>query len=151
MDEFRPQNGFSAKKGQIVDAGIVAVPKQPNTRDENKSIQNGDVPEDWNEKQKGQKDTDAGWMKKNGLNHFGDQNHIDIDVKHKLIRRYEVRPASVHDSNVLEELVDENNSRQDVWADSADGSAEKRETLKEDGYRGHIQPKGGRDKKLTQP
>ncbi|MDP6747795.1 MAG: transposase [Candidatus Poribacteria bacterium] len=70
-------------------------------------------PKSWHEKQKGQKDTDAGWMKKNGLNHFGDQNHLDIDVKHKLIRRDEVRPASVHDSNVLEELVDENNSRKD--------------------------------------
>ena len=90
-------------------------------------------------------------MKKNGVNHFGYKNHIDIDVKHKLIRSYEVTPASVHDSNVFEELLDENNSSKDVWADSAYGSAEKRETLKEDGCRGHIQPTGGRDKKLTQP
>ena len=56
-------------------------------------------------------------MKKNGANHFGYKNHIDIDVKHKLIRSYEVTPASVHDSNVFEELLDENNSSKDVWAD----------------------------------
>ena len=151
FDEFLRLNGFSAKKGKIVDASIVAVPKQRNTRDENKSIQNGDVPEDWNDNQKRQKDTDARWMKKNGVNHFGYKNHIDIDVKHKLIRSYEVTPASVHDSNVFEELLDENNSSKDVWADSAYGSAEKRETLKEDGYRSHIQRKGCRYKKLTQP
>ena len=110
----------------MVDTRMVAVPRQPNTREKNKSI-------------------------KNGLNHFGDQNQIEIGVKHKLIRRGEVRPASVHDRHVWPELRAENNSRQDGWADSADGSASKRDTLKEDGYRGHIQPTGCRDKKLTQP
>ena len=135
----------------MVDASMVVVLRQPNSREESKSIKNGDVAEDWNDNQKGQKDTDAGWMKKNELNHFGNQNQIEIDVKHKLIGRGEVSPASVHDRHVWPELRAENNSRQDGWADSADGSASKRDTLKEDGYRGHIQPTGGRDKKLTQP
>ena len=31
------------------------------------------------------------------------------------------------------------------------GRRQKRDALKEDGYRGHIQPTGSRDKKLTQP
>ena len=101
----------------MVDTRMVAVPRQPNTREKNKSI-------------------------KNGLNHFGDQNQIEIDVKHKLIRHDEVRSESVHDRNAGAELRAENNSRQDGWADSADGSASKRDTLKEDGYRGHIQPTG---------
>jgi len=126
LDQFRPQNGFSAPKRQMVAASMVAVPRQCNSREENKSI-------------------------KNGLNHFGNQNQIEIDVKHKRIGRDEVRSAWVHDRHVWPELRAENNSRQDGWADSADGSASKRETLQEDGYRGHIQPTGGRDKKLTQP
>jgi len=126
LDHFRPQNGFSAPKGQMVAASMVVVPRQSNSRGENKSI-------------------------KNGLNHFGDQNQIEIDVKHKLMRRDEVRPAWVHDRHVWPELRAENNSRQDVWADSTDGSTDTRDPLKEDGYRGHIQPTGGRDKKLTQP
>ena len=33
-DQFRPQNGFSAPKGQMVDASVVAVPRQPNSREE---------------------------------------------------------------------------------------------------------------------
>ena len=45
-DPFRPQNGFSAPKGPMVDTSMVAVPRQPNTREENKSIRNVDVAED---------------------------------------------------------------------------------------------------------
>ncbi|AQT69210.1 Transposase DDE domain protein [Anaerohalosphaera lusitana] len=150
FDEFLRKNGFSAKKGQIVDASIVAVPKQRNTRDENKSIKNGEVPENWSDTKKRQKDTDARWVQKNGVNYYGYKNHIDIDVKHKFIRSCEVTPASVHDSNVFEDLLDANNSSKDVWADSAYGSTEKRDNIKEEGYRGHIQRKGCRYKKLTQ-
>lgn len=150
FDDFLRENGFSAQKGQIVDASIVAIPRQRNTRDENKSIKDGNVPENWNENKKRQKDTDARWIKKDGVNHFGYKNHIDIDVKHKLIRNYQVTPASVHDSNVFEELLDEDNSSKDVWADSAYGSTEKRDAIKEQGFRDNIQRKGCRYKKLTQ-
>jgi IS5 family transposase len=150
FDEFLRKNGFSAKKGQIVDASIVSAPKQRNCRDQNKSIKDGNVPGDWSDNKKRQKDTDARWIKKNGINQFGYKNHIDIDVKHKMIRSYEVTPASVHDSNVFEQLLDENNSSKDVWADSAYGSVEKRDAIKEEGYRGHIQRKGCRYKKLSQ-
>ncbi|WP_277400324.1 hypothetical protein [Candidatus Vondammii sp. HM_W22] len=34
--------GFSARKGQIVDAAIAPVPKQHNTREENRQIKAGD-------------------------------------------------------------------------------------------------------------
>jgi len=149
FDEFLRKNGFSAKKGQIVDASIVSAPKQRNSRDENKSIKDGDVPDDWTENKKRQKDTDARWIKKNGINQFGYKNHIDIDVKHKMIRNYEVTPASVYDSDVFEELLDENNSSKDVWADSAYGSKEKRDAIKQQGFRDNIQRKGCRYKKLS--
>ena len=56
----------------------------------------------------------------------------------------------MHDSNVFEELLDDKNSSKDVWADSAYGSAKKREAIKEQCFRGHIQHKGCRHKKLTQ-
>jgi transposase, IS5 family len=150
FDEFLRINGFSAKKGQIIDASIVSVPKQRNSRDENKSIKDGQVPDDWSDNKKRQKDTDARWIKKNGRTQFGYKNHIDIDVKHKIIRDYEVTPACVHDSNVFEEILDQTNSSKDVWADSAYGSREKRATIKEQGFRGHIQIKGCRNKTLTQ-
>jgi len=150
FDGFLRENGFSAKKGQIVDASIVAAPKQRNSRQENKDIKDGNIPQDWSENKRRQKDTDARWIKKNGRNQFGYKNHIDIDVEHKLIRDYEVTAASVHDSHVFEQLLDEDNSSQDVWADSAYGSAGGRDALSKRGLRGHIQRKGYRYKKLSE-
>ena len=143
------EQGFSARKGQIVDASIVAVPKQRNSREENQGIKQGEIPEDWSEQKKRQKDTDARWTKKNGQNHYGYKNHIDVDVKHKLIRSYEVTSASVHDSQVFDTLLDEDNSSRDVWADSAYRSEEQLRELKKRKYREHLQRKGCRHKKLT--
>jgi IS5 family transposase len=152
FDQFEAylcEQGFSARKGQIVDASIVPVPKQRNSREENKGIKQGEIPEDWSEQKKRQKDTDARWTKKNGQNYYGYKNHIDVDVKHKLIRSYEVTPASVHDSQVFEGLLDEDNSSRDVWADSAYRSEEKLRELKQRKYREHLQRKGCKHKKLT--
>jgi IS5 family transposase len=150
FEAYLCEQGFTARKGQIVDASIVAVPKQRNNREENKQIKQGEIPGDWSEQKKRQKDTDARWTKKNGQNYYGYKNHIDVDVKHKLIRSYEVTSASVHDSQVFEGLLDEDNSSRDVWADSAYRSEEKLRELKQRKYREHLQRKGCRHKKLTE-
>ncbi len=119
FDNYLKENGFSAKKGQIIDASIVPVPKQRNNREENDKIKSGKKPEGWSKAKARQKDTDARWTKKNGISYFGYKNHVSVDVKHKLIRTWKVTAASVHDSQVFEELIDENNGRRDVYADSA--------------------------------
>jgi IS5 family transposase len=150
FDTFLQEKGFSARKGQIIDASIVEAPRQRNSREENRQIKEGQTPEDWSEQKKRQKDTDARWTKKNGQNHYGYKNHINVDVKHKLIRDYEVTAASVHDSQVFEDLLDEDNSSRDVWADSAYRSEEKLKELKTRKYREHLQRKGCRHKQLTQ-
>jgi IS5 family transposase len=150
FDAFLGEKGFSARKGQIIDASIVEASRQRNSREENRQIKEGQTPQDWSEQKKRQKDTDARWTKKNGQNHYGYKNHINVDVKHKLIRDYEVTPASVHDSQVFEDLLDEDNSSRDVWADSAYRSEEKLEELKKRKYREHLQRKGCRHKRLTE-
>ena len=150
FDRFLRNNGFAARKGQIVDASIVPAPKQRNRRDENKSIKEGSVPKDWSDHKKRQKDTEARWTKKNGKTYYGYKNHIEIDAKHKFVRRYAVTDAAVHDSNVFEELLDQKNSSRDVWADSAYRSQDKLEKLEKQGFREHLQRKGCRSKKLTQ-
>jgi IS5 family transposase len=53
------QAGLEARNGQIIDASIVPVPIQRNSRDENRRIKAGEVPEDWDEHKRRQKDTDA--------------------------------------------------------------------------------------------
>lgn len=150
FDAFLRKNGVSARKGQIVDAGLVPAPRQRNSRDENKQIKDGQVPDDWSDNKRRQKDTDARWTKKNGKNCFGCKNHIQVDAKNKLIRKYAVTKASTHDSRVFEELLDEDNSSRDVWADSAYRSQQTLDTLEQEGFREHLQRKGCRHKKLTE-
>ena len=149
FDNFLRKQGYRAQKGQIIDASIVKVPIQRNSRKENQQIQEGGQAEGWSEHKKRQKDTDARWTRKNSKNFFGYKNHISIDVKHKFIRRYKVTPANVHDSNVFEELLAPDNSSRDVWADSAYRSQERIELLKKNRYREHIQRKGTRRRKLS--
>ena len=150
FDDFLRENGFAAKKGQIVDATIVQAPRQRNSRDENKKIKEGEVPDDWDENKRRQKDTDARWTKKNNKTFYGYKNHVNTDAKHKFVRDYDVTDASVHDSNVFEGLLDGKNSSRDVWADSAYRSEEKLKELEKLGFREHIQRKGSRNRKLTQ-
>jgi len=150
FEVFLGEKGFSAKKGQIIDASIIPAPRQRNSRDENQQIKAGEIPNDWSDHKKRQKDNDARWTKKNGQNHYGYKNHIDIDVEHKLIREYEVTPASVHDSQVFESVLDEDNSSRDVWADSAYRSEEKLKALGKSRFREHLQRKGCKHKKLTE-
>ena len=58
--------GYIARGGQMVDATIVPVPKQRNSRDENDEVKAGKTPEAWqkNPAKNRQKDKDARWTKK---------------------------------------------------------------------------------------
>ena len=97
--------GYLARKGQIVDASIIPVPVQRNTREDNATVKQGDVPEDWGSNKRQQKSTDARWTKKNGKSYYGYKNHLQIDNESKLIRNYDTTDASVHDSQVFDELL----------------------------------------------
>jgi len=150
FDDYLAGAGYQASSGQIVDASIVRVPIQRNSREENARIKKGDVPEDWNEAKREQKDVEARWTKKHGKSHYGYKNHINVDAEHKLVRDYEVTPASVHDSQVLDEVIDPDNVDPEVWADSAYRSEETESVLDEAGYISHIQEKGQSGQPLSE-
>lgn len=149
FDRYFREQGFTARKGQIVDASIVSVPIQRNSREENARIREGDVPAEWSEAKRRQKDVHARWSARPKQQKFGYKNHISIDAKHKFIRDYAVTDAAVHDSKVFGELLDETNTSRDVWADSAYRSEDSLDELKQHGYREHLQRKGCRNRKLT--
>ncbi len=50
---------------------------------------------------------------------FGYKNHLGIDRRHRLIRRWTVTDAARYDGALLPELIDRNNTASDVWADTA--------------------------------
>jgi IS5 family transposase len=95
------KKGIIANKGIIIDASFVDVPRQRNSREENKQVKEGEIPEKWKETpaKLQQKDTDARWAKKNEEIHYGYKDHIKADKDSKIILNYEVTDASVHDSH----------------------------------------------------
>ncbi len=141
--------GFQASGGQIIDATFVEAPRQRNNRDENETIKNGEVPEGWSAKKKAHKDTDARWTKKNNTAYYGYKNHANVDRKHKIIRRYTVTDASVHDSQELDNVLDPANDSQETWADSAYRSEDQEARLKEKGWTSNIHERAYRNKPLT--
>ena len=96
-----------------------------------------------------QKDTDARWTVKHGDNHYGYKNHVNVDKTHKLIRRYTVTDAAVHDSQVLKDVLLPTEAGRDVWADSAYRSDAIEAYLKATGLRSKIHRKGYRNTPLT--
>lgn len=145
------EQGYKARKGQIIDASFVDAPRQRNTRVENAQIKEGKVPQRFTDKPNVgcQKDIDARWTKKNEETHFGYKNHATVDNAHKLIRNYEVTSAEIHDSQVFAEILADNSS-QDVWADSAYRSEENEITLAAMGMRSRVHKKGKRNKPLSE-
>ena len=65
--------GYIARGGQIIDATIVSVPKQRNTKEENETIKVGKTPQEWEQQpaKNAQKDKDARWTKKNDASFYG--------------------------------------------------------------------------------
>jgi transposase, IS5 family len=151
FDNYLKEQGYEAKEGQMIDATIIPVPKQRNSREENEEIKEGKTPKEWKEQpdKLSQKDTDARWTAKNGEDYYGYKNHINVDVEHGLIRGYEVTDASVHDSQVIEKILDEKN-KEGVWADSAYRSEKIEELVKSKGLVSQIHERAYRNQPLTE-
>ncbi len=151
FDGYLKAKGYLAMGGQIIDATIVAAPRQRNSRDDNATVKSGKTPEEWEKKpaKNRQKDKDARWTKKHGRSHFGYKNHVCVDRRHKMVRRYAVSSASVHDSQKLADVLDRGNTSSGVWADSAYRSQAIEAELAERGLKSHIHRRGCRNKPLT--
>jgi len=160
FDEQLAARGLIAKGGQMIDATFVEVPKSRNSREDNAKLKAGELPEGWDKDDPAtvhmlcQKDTDARWTKKNQETHFGYKNHINADAKNKLIRAYEVTTASVHDSQVFDELLDhstdEEGKKRAAYADSAYRSKEQEERLQANEIESQVCEKGVRGTPLTE-
>lgn len=151
FEQHLAAKGYAAEGGQMIDATIVEVPIQRNTREENKEVKAGKTPEAWEKKpaKNRQKDTDARWTKKRGKSFYGYKNHVNVDAKHKFIRAYEVTDASVHDSQVFDDLLDGDTSRE-CYADSAYRSEKTESELKERGITSQICERGTRGHPLNE-
>src|SRR6266702_2535832 len=120
--------GYIARGGQIIDATIVSVPRQRNTK----------------------KEKDARWTKKNDASFFGYKNHLGVDKAHKLIRKWDATDAAVHDSQKLDDVLDLSNTGKGVWADSAYRSVQIEAGLKAKGLQSRIHRRAARNRPLSE-
>jgi IS5 family transposase len=159
--------GYIAMSGQIIDASLVAAPKQRNTDDEKRTIRDDRVPEDWKARpgKLRQKDRDARWTVKFSkakerpdgtkppvdiaIPSFGYQNHVGIDRGFGLIRTWMVTDAAAYEGARLREgLLDKRNTAAVVWADSAYRSAANEAWLARNGFVSRIHRKKPRGKPM---
>ena len=131
------QAGFLAMGGQIVDATVVAVPKQRNTEAEKADLKAGCVPDAWKAKpaEDGSKRIDL------AVPAFGYKNHVCIDRRHGLIRTWTATDAARHDGAQLPGLLSKANTASDVWADTAYRSKANEAHLAGNGFRSRIHRK----------
>jgi IS5 family transposase len=155
---FGQFNGFLKDKdlifneGKLVDASFTIAPRQRNTREENAQIKNGEGKDLWNDKlnKKRHKDIDARWTEKNGEKFYGYKNHAKVDTKAKFVKKYVVTDASVHDSQVLNALLDEEDAGQPLYADSAYTGVNQEETIAKNKMKNEVHEKGYKGKPLTE-
>jgi transposase, IS5 family len=149
---FLEEKELILNEGQMIDASFTVAPRQRNTREENKKIKNGAGYDLWNDKpnKKKHKDIDARWTKKNGETFYGYKNHAKVDTKSKFINKYVVTDASVHDSQVLDDLLEEKDKDQELHADSAYTGEEQDKTIAKYEMKNNVHEKGYRNKPLTE-
>ena len=131
FDEALRSEGFLAMSGQIVDATIVAAPKQRNTIEEKRAIKEGQIPRDWKDKpaKLAQKDRDARWTVKYSKakpREDGRVPAVDLAIpapwlrKNRCLDRSGLRPdpqldderyAAAHDGARLEDVLDRTNTK----------------------------------------
>ena len=144
--------GLIFNEGKLVDASFTVAPRQRNTREENQKIKDGEGDDLWNDNphKKRHKDIDARWTKKNNETFYGYKNHAKVDTKSKFIKKFVVTDASVHDSQALDLLLDEQDENQDLHADSAYTGEEQEDTITKYKMKNKVNEKGYRNKPLTE-
>jgi IS5 family transposase len=132
------KKGYIPMSVQIVDASLVPAPKQRNTDPEKEAIKAGKTAaEIWPDapNKAAQKDTNARWTLKIGgkiryradgsplpmiaTPVFGYKSHISIDRRFGFIRESAVTSAAAPDGRMLRQLLSDENTSMEVWADTA--------------------------------
>lgn len=149
--------GCIAMGGQLVDARLVAAPKQRNADGEKQAIKSGkSARQIWPDKptKARQRDVNARWTVQFGkakanpdgtkppdiaIPTFGYKAHTTICKALRFIRRWDVSDASRHDGRFLRRgLLDKTNTGSGVWADSACRSKQNEAFMETQGFVSHV-------------
>lgn len=166
FDRCLRTRGYLPMGGQIVDATLVAAPKQRNTVAEKAAIKEGKTgAEIWPDDpaKAAQKDTDARWTLKFAkaralpdgrpgtdiaIPSFGYKSSIAICRRYGFIRCGKVTDGARFDGRMLRDVVTRDNTASDVWADTAYRSRDNEAWLKRMGRVSRIHRKKPRGKPM---
>ena len=110
----------------------------------------GNIPPQWSEAKRCQKDVDASWTKKHEKSYFGYKISVNVDKRYKLIRKVVTDTASTHECQHFDAVLDSsNNTSRFVYADKGYASSAREATLSAAGLRNQIQRKGARGHPLS--
>jgi transposase, IS5 family len=170
FDATLREAGYIAMSGQIVDASLIAAPRQRNTQEEKKAIKEGRIPDGWKDKpaKLRQKDRDARWTVKFtkakaredgstpsvdlAIPIFGYQNHISIDRGFGFIRKWAATDAAAYEGRQLREgLLDKTNTAGAVWADTAYRSKANEAFLEKNGFVSQLHRKKPKGRAISEP
>ena len=160
LDATLRASGYIAMSGQIIDATLVAAPRQRNTAAEKAEIKAGRIPAEWQARpaKVRHKDRDARWTVKFtkakpasdgvmpavdiAIPTFGYQSHVGIDRRFGLIRTWKATDAAAYEGRVLREgLLDKTNTAGAVWADTAYRSKANEAFMAENGFLSRVHRK----------
>jgi IS5 family transposase len=127
FDTHLRDRGYLAMGRQMIDASIVAAPRQRNTDAEKADLKAGRIPDDWtaNPAKLRQKDRDERWTLKRGRRKrkpngtlmmeiatpvYGYKSHIGVDRRHRFIRTWSVTDAARYDGRELPVLLNRSNT-----------------------------------------
>lgn len=163
FDRQLKERGYLPMGGQIVDATLVAAPKQRNTEAERMAVKEGkSAAEIWPDEpaKARQKDTDARWTLKFAkarpaadgrpqadiaIPSFGYKSSIAICRAFGFIRKGKTTDGARYDGRMLRDVVTNDNTASDVWGDTAYRSQSNERWLKSQGRVSRIhrrKPKG---------
>jgi transposase, IS5 family len=124
------RKGLMVKEGTLIDATVVQAAVKREAKDRNGDPQDGD----------------AEFGGKDGKT-FGYKAHAAVDEGSHLIREVKVTDASVHDSQMMEEVCPEETTS--VYADKGYASKARRSRLRRDGVAARILFKAARNRPFT--
>lgn len=125
---YLEEKGLLLREGTIVDATLIAAPSSTKNQDR-------------------RRDPEMTQTKKGNQWYFGMKAHTGTDTKNRVVHTVVATTASVHDSQVMEDLL--HGDEQAVWGDKAYASEGKRTEFEERGVKWCVSKKAPQGKPLS--
>ena len=125
---YLEENGLMLREGTIVDATLIAAPSS--TKNQEKK-----------------RDPEMTQTKKGNQWYFGMKAHTGTDPKNRVVHTVVATTASIHDSQVMDDLL--HGGEEEIYGDKAYADEAKKEEFEERGVKWCVSKKANRGRKLS--